>query len=112
MDATISFLVPSVIVLIACIPLALGMIPPNPFYGFRTQKTLADRDLWFRANRFAGCALFIAAGASAVVFLVRPEYASGRSIVGLAIFLVPLVVAVVASLMYLGRAGSASGDDG
>ena len=92
------------IILVVSIPLMLGLIPPNPVYGFRTRKTLSNRELWFRANRFAGSALFIAAGASAAVFLAIPEYASGRSIAGLVVFLVPLVLAVVASFAYLRRA--------
>ena len=83
----------------------LNAVPPNGFYGFRTQQTLADRELWFRANRFAGCALFIASGTSAAVFAVHPEYASGRSLVGLAVFLVPLVAALVASFAYVRRVG-------
>ena len=100
----ISFLVPCVIILVASIPLMLGMIPPNRIYGFRTQQTLSNRELWLRVNRFAGFALFIAAGASVAVFVAIPEYASSRSLAGLAVFLVPLIVAVVASFAYLRRA--------
>ena len=91
-------------ILVASLPLMLRMIPPNRIYGFRTPQTLSNRELWFRVNRFAGCAFFIASGASAAVFLALPEYASGRSIAGLAVFLVPLVIAVVASFAYLRRA--------
>ncbi len=83
----------------------LKVVPPNSIYGFRTQQTLADRELWFRANRFAGCALFIAAGVSAAIFAARPEYASGRSLVGVAVLLVPLVAAVVASFVYVRQVG-------
>lgn len=104
-DATISFLVPCAIIALACIPLMLNVVPPNRLYGFRTQQTLASRELWFRANRFGGCALFVAAGASAALFVVEPEYASGRSFVGLIIFVVPLVIAVVVSFVYLWRIG-------
>jgi len=85
----------------------LKAVPPNKVYGFRTRQTLANRELWFRANRFAGTALFIAAGTSAVIFL-QPGYASGRSAVGLAVFVVPLIAALFASLAYvrsLGRGG-------
>jgi uncharacterized membrane protein len=102
-DATISFLVPCVIIGTACIPLMLNAVPPNRFYGLRTRQTLADRELWFRVNRFGGCALFIAAAASAAVFMVAPEYASARSLVGLGIFLLPLAVAAAVSLVHLQR---------
>ncbi len=42
------------------IPMALGLIPPNRFYGYRTRKTLSSVDVWYRANRFSGWALAIA----------------------------------------------------
>ena len=100
-EGVFSLLVPCVLVLVASIPLILGLVPPNRLYGFRTERTLANRDLWFRANRFAGCALFIAAGTSAALFMARPEYASGRSIEGLFMFLGPLAIGLVASFIYL-----------
>jgi uncharacterized membrane protein len=100
-----SFLVPCAVILVATIPLALGVVPPNRFYGFRTRKSLSDPKLWFRANRFAGCALFIASGASTIVYLVSPEYASGRSLIGLGVFVVPLALALAACFAYLGRLG-------
>ncbi len=83
----------------------LNLVPPNEFYGFRTRQTLASRELWFRANRFAGCALFLASAVSAVVLTFLPEYASGRSFVGLVVYLVPLVAALGASLVYVRRVG-------
>ena len=90
----------------------LGIVPPNAVYDFRTQQTLANRELWFRANRFAGLALFIAAAASATIFLLEPEYASGRSLRGVAVLVVPLVTALVASFAYVRRMGAGSKDDG
>lgn len=107
MSAAIPYLVPCAIIAAASIPLILRIVPPNRLYGFRTQQTLSNRELWFRANYFAGWALLIAAGTSAGIFAVAPEYASGRSALGLVVFVVPLVIAVVASLAYLRRvAGS------
>jgi uncharacterized membrane protein len=102
-SSAISFLVPSAIIAVASIPLMLNVVPPNRLYGFRTRQTLANRDLWFRANRFAGCALFIASGTSAAVFVVDPEYASGRSLVGLVVFLAPLGAALAASVAFVRR---------
>ena len=99
-----SFLVPCMIILVVSVPLMLKVVPPNRIYGFRTPRTLANRELWFRVNRFAGFALFSAAGMSTAVFIALPEFASGRSIAGLAVFLVPMVIAVVASFAYLRRA--------
>ena len=106
MSAVIPFLVPCGIIAAASIPLILGVVPPNNVYGFRTRQTLASRELWLRANRFAGLALFIAAAASAAVFLAMPELASGRSLVGLFIFVTPLIAAVGLSFAYVRRIGA------
>ena len=105
MDSAISFLVPCGIIAVASVPLMLNAVPPNGVYGFRTRQTLAHRELWFRANRFAGWALFIASGLSAAVFAFHPEYASGRSIAGFVVFIVPLVAALGASFAYVRRIG-------
>jgi uncharacterized membrane protein len=104
-SSAISLLVPCGIIAVASIPLMLNVVPPNRFYGFRVPQTLANRNLWFRANRFAGCALFIASGTSVAVFAIHPEYASGRSLEGLVVFLAPLGAAVVASFEFVRRVG-------
>jgi uncharacterized membrane protein len=101
MNFAISFLVPCAVIAAASIPLMLNLVPPNGWYGFRTRSTLNNRELWFRVNRFAGCAFFIASGLSAGIFMTHPEYASGRSFSGLLVFLVPLGAAVAASIAYL-----------
>jgi uncharacterized membrane protein len=106
MSSAISFLIPCVIIAVVSIPLILNVVPPNNIYGFRTRQTLSNPELWFRANRFAGWALFIAAVASAAVFLVAPEYASGRSLEGLFIFVTPLIFAVALSFAYVRRIGA------
>lgn len=105
MNYPISLLVPCGIIAVASIPLILNLVPPNGVYGFRTQKTVADPELWFRVNRFAGCALFIASAVSAAIFAVQPEYSSGRSLAGLVVLVVPLIIAVVASFAYVRQIG-------
>jgi uncharacterized membrane protein len=95
----------------ASIPLLLRVVPPNRFYGLRTRRTLASRELWFRANRVAGCAFFLAAAASSLVFLAEPEYASGRSLTGLLVFVVPLGAALLVTLGYLRYVGGARATD-
>ena len=103
-NSAFSFLVPCAIIALASIPLMLNAVPPNRVYGFRTQQTLTNRELWFRANRFAGWACFIASVASATIFAVHPEYSSGRSFLGLVVFVVPLGIALAASFAYVLRA--------
>jgi uncharacterized membrane protein len=35
-------------------PLKKDKVPPNYWYGYRTKKTLANKDLWYEVNRVAG----------------------------------------------------------
>jgi uncharacterized membrane protein len=39
------------------VPLILGKIGPNPWYGFRVRRTLEDPAVWYKANAYAGKAL-------------------------------------------------------
>jgi uncharacterized membrane protein len=41
-------------------PMALGLVPPNQFCGFRTRKTLSSPEVWHPANRVCGWSLVIA----------------------------------------------------
>jgi uncharacterized membrane protein len=51
------------------IPLILGKVKPNAFYGLRTAKTLASPSVWYAANRQAGWAAFVG-GCAAFVWCV------------------------------------------
>jgi uncharacterized membrane protein len=55
------FLIPAVLILIVAIPLVIGWVPRNRFYGVRTRRTLSDDRIWFSANRLGGW-LFILSG--------------------------------------------------
>jgi uncharacterized membrane protein len=56
--ALIAYILPGLAVVFG-IPLTLGLVPPNRFYGYRTRKTLSSADVWYRANRFSGCSLVV-----------------------------------------------------
>jgi uncharacterized membrane protein len=106
MSEPISFVVATGVVAAAAVPLILKLVPPNKVYGVRTARTLADRDLWFRANRFAGWAFLVAAAVSASDYFVTPELASGRSFRGLIVLLAPLASALALTLVRLRRLGA------
>ena len=36
------------------IPLLYEKIGPNQWYGFRTRKTLSDKEIWYKANKYMG----------------------------------------------------------
>jgi hypothetical protein len=62
----IGYILPGLLMVLA-IPMALGMVPPNRYYGFRTSKTLASPEIWYAANRIAGWWLLVGS-AGAVCF--------------------------------------------
>jgi hypothetical protein len=62
------FLVNSCVLIGMGVPLARGLVPPNPLYGFRTSATLQDPGVWYSVNRLAGWWL---ATVAACTFLFR-----------------------------------------
>ena len=94
------FILADLLLALVALPLIMQRVGPNRFYGFRTRRTIADAALWYRANAFAGRALFVAAAASALTVALLPE-ASFASPVSQILFLLPILVAIVASLAYL-----------
>jgi uncharacterized membrane protein len=53
---------------ILALPLRLGKVRPNLYYGFRTPKTMSSPEIWYAANRFAGQWLL---AASALTILIN-----------------------------------------
>jgi len=43
-----------------CVPLALELIGPNPFYGVRTAATRLSEAEWYRVNQASGIAGVVA----------------------------------------------------
>jgi len=77
------------------IPLKQGAVPPNWWYGFRTRKTLSDKDIWYTVNRVTGIDMIRVgtslAAASLVVFALRGWLSLEASV---AILMVVMVLTV------------------
>jgi len=99
------FLIPSILILLVSIPLVLGVVPRNRVYGIRTCKTLSDDAIWYPANRFGGWALIIASCLSIGLSWAMPYNPIHFTtfLVPLAGFLLPFVLAVLATLLYCKR---------
>jgi uncharacterized membrane protein len=89
------FLVPLLIIAIS-VPLFLGKVPRNRWYGFRTPKTLSSDSVWYPANRIGAQYLCIAGLIELIAFAIgfwlwpAETAAYGGLLVAL-----PLVIAVV-----------------
>jgi uncharacterized membrane protein len=100
MLTTVSLLIACALIAAASVPLMLKFVPPNPIYGVRTEKALESQEIWYEVNRFGGRALLAASAVSALLLmmysgtLLKPWWAQ------LLAFVVPVVAAVVATLVY------------
>jgi uncharacterized membrane protein len=98
------FAIPAVILFLISVPLAMGVIPRNRLYGFRTKRTLADESIWIRVNRFMGFGIMIAGAVYYAVALARPyDHDFSVWLLHLAAFAIPLVVALTLSAAYAKR---------
>src|SRR3954464_8938609 len=70
MLATVVLLLLCALTAIAGVPLILKLIPPNPAYGLRTERTLARGEIWYEVNWFVGWALVAAAAVTALALVV------------------------------------------
>ncbi|MCG6552412.1 MAG: SdpI family protein [Candidatus Magnetominusculus sp. LBB02] len=99
---------PAVIIFCISIPLILGLIPRNRFYGVRNKKTLSDDDIWYRGNRLGGVALMIASLAymiTALIFPYHKEAADNFSIwqIHFGVLLVSLTGSLAVTSIYIRR---------
>jgi SdpI/YfhL protein family len=100
MFITLVLLLACALLAIVSVPLMLKLIPPNPLYGFRTQKAMSNPEVWFAVNAVGGRALLVASGLSALALMgysgtwLRSPWAQ------LAALVIPLVAAIVATLAY------------
>ena len=76
--AQLLFLALPVLTTVLSVPMVMGKVPPNPFYGFRTRKTLSDRKVWYEANRLLGINLIVAAFVSLCGWVVIAYSLEGR----------------------------------
>jgi len=73
------FFVPATIILLLALPLILGLIPPNRFYGVRTVETLADQQRWYQVNRYGGWAILISSLVYFAVAAGLPNVVAGKT---------------------------------
>jgi|ERR1700730_3518103 hypothetical protein len=75
---TITFLVVGLVFILTSIPLQLGKIPPNSFYGIRIPKAFQSTELWYKVNAVGG-GILIAYGAVSLVVGIALYFISARA---------------------------------
>ncbi len=87
------------------IPLWLGKISPNPWYGVRVPSTLRDPVVWYKTNRRVAPGLFatgaITALAALLLYFVPGLTVDTYAWLCLAAFAVPMTVTIIDGMRYL-----------
>ncbi len=93
----------SVLLAVLSLPLALGLLRPNRFYGLRPVRCPENPEAWRRVNAFAG-RVFLAVAAAGLVMGRLPEYLTpGRQVGFFLVLLLGAAVAVWARTRLEGR---------
>ena len=105
MLSVVFFLIGDAVIAMAAIPLAMRLIPPNPYYGVRTRRTMADAALWYNVNAVGGQLIAAACGISAILIMMYQGTVLRSFWAQVFVFVVPLGAAVGATL-YFERKGA------
>ena len=91
------------------IPLAVGRVRSNHWYGFRTAKTFSNQTIWYAANRVVGTDLIVAGVVISLEMLamfilqetVLPTLPIARW--GFGLFIVAMTIVVLHGFRFLSR---------
>lgn len=94
----IAYFTPAVFVVVG-LPLALGQVSPNNLYGFRTQETLENLDVWYSVNSLGGWVLTLSGLiAIFVLLLVHKKWMTAPLVKFLVMLLLPVIFCLVTVL--------------
>jgi uncharacterized membrane protein len=100
MMTTVFLLIACALIAAISVPLVLKLIPPNPVYGVRTERTTSRADLWYEVNKFAGKALLVAVGVIAILLMFYSGTLLRSWWAQLAVFVIAIGAAVGAILAF------------
>jgi uncharacterized membrane protein len=106
MLSTIFLLILLVVIGVAGIPLMIGIVPPNPYYGWPTRRSSSRPELWKQVNMFAGRAVVIAAALAAIAIMAYNGTWLRSGFAKLLVVIVALGAAVGATFWYDRKVGS------
>ena len=94
------------VITVVCIPFLFDRIKPNQWYGFRTPKTLSNPEIWYKANKYMAKNMSIAGMVIMGIFIILPLIKHRFDMMlGIVLFyfiiIIPILVAIIRSLLYL-----------
>ena len=102
---TLLYIVAGILLILLAIPLYLGKIKPNVWYGFRIRKTLENPEIWYPVNK-VGAGWMMASGVVTVLTALGLSFIPGLSVDVYAtscalIFAIVLTVGLVITFRYM-----------
>lgn len=100
------YIIVGVLEIILGLPLLFEKIIPNWFYGFRLPKTMSNKEIWYKTNRYVGRD-FIVAGiiviiAALVVLMFQINFnVIATTFILTIVLIVPIIVIIIRGLIYL-----------
>jgi uncharacterized membrane protein len=94
------------LIIVISIPLLFDKIRPNPWYGFRTPKTMSKPEIWYKANKYMAKNMLVAGIIIMAAFIIlpvlRPDFDPDIDVsIILFIFITPILIVIIRSLLYL-----------
>lgn len=102
LTSALAFAAVGVLFVVSGIPLRMGRVRPNDWYGCRTRKTLSDEKVWYAVNRVTGRDLVVAglaviAGSLALLVFGRDMNPTRAVLALLLVLLLSVVIMAVDS---------------
>lgn len=102
---TLSIATAGVVLIAFGVPLYRRRVPPNMWYGCRTEKSLADENVWYAVNEITGRDMIVGGVlvliVATAVFFVRHRINDNLAI---AVMLLTLVLSVARMVLHSARA--------
>lgn len=86
---------------VAALPLMLGVVPPNPYYGWPTGS--GSKKVWMRVNQFAGRAVLAAVVVAGAGLWIYNGTLLRSALLQLVFVIVVLAIAVATIVLYVRR---------
>lgn len=102
---TIFLLILLVVIAAAGVPLMLGIVPPNPYYGWPTRSSSSKPELWKQVNMFLGRAVVIASALAAILIMAYNGTWLKSGFAQLFVVIVALAAAAAATFVYDRKVG-------
>jgi hypothetical protein len=102
---TIFLLIVLAVIGIAAIPLMVGIVPPNPYYGWPARRSSSKPELWRQVNMVFGRAVLVAVAIAALAIMAYNGTWLKSGWAQLFIVIIALAGAAGATFVYVRKVG-------